>query len=722
MYSSEQSFARDITSGGRADTDLGGFLSILRRYKLSISIMAAGVLLLILAYLAVTPSIYTATATLFIDPRARKIVSDDVVVGGLTSDAALVESQVPIITSESVLGRAVDALALDKDPAIATPPRGGFVSNLKDLVRGPRPEVEPKTRALEALARTVRVKRASKTYVVDIEVDNTSAAKASAIANAIATAYIDAQMAFKADEAHRVNKAIDARLGELGEQVRKAETRIDEFKKANHIVTSEGGVVTEQQLGKLNSELASARAVAAEAKARYEQATEATKGRIAPDSLADAVKSGLVQKLRDQYAQVARREAALATQLQPRHPVLIDVRSQLKEIEAQISAELKRIAAAARSEFEIASNRERELVRTIETSKEEVGRTGTASIKLRELEREANASRELLQAFLARAKETQEQQNITTAEARIVSPAAVPSYPSKPSRALLAALGLIGGLGLGLAQALVRHHLDRSIHSGGDLSRLTGLKLAGELPYVPPRGLTGRISSWIGAERPSATDPTAYGDLLMAIGDTRGRNAPDYRQGVLRLLSRLRTGVRAGRPLAIMVAGGESGIGTSSVALSLAYAAALAGDRALLVDANSVNPALSGVFGRDVSREAPIALDNKEHLARIVSRDARSGLSLLPVALADIRSLRAQQRRRLVSGLTTMAQDYDLIVYDGGALNEDESALSLVPAVDRIVLVVGAGTSTRDTVADLSVVTEGARNRIAGAVLVHRSA
>ena len=90
-----------------------------------------------------------------------------------------------------------------------------------------------------------------------------------------------------------------------------------------------------------------------------------------------------------------------------------------------------------------------------------------------------------------------------------------------------------------------------------------------------------------------------------------------------------------------------------------------------------------------ITREV-VVLDNKEHLARITTHDARSGLSLLPIALADLRALKGQQRRRLATGITALAEDYDLVVIDGGALLEDEAVMSLVPATDQVILVARA--------------------------------
>ncbi len=714
-------------------TDVRGFLAILARHLRAIATTMLAALALAVAYLALTTPVYTAGTALFIDPRLKKIVSDEVTQGGLGSDLALVESQVAIIASDAVLRRVVDKLALDQDPEFAPAPGQGLLSRLKSLVVERPPAAEPRLRAIEALSRNIKVKRAQKTYVVEVEASSNSPVKAARITEAVVEAYLRDQTEAKQAEARRANDLIEARLGELREQVRRAEIRADEFRKANRILSSDGGLVNEQQLTRLNGELITARAAAAEANARLEQVNSALKAGASPDTLPDAMRSGLIQRLREQHAQVARREAALATQLQARHPVLIEVRSQSAEIRAQIAAELKRIGTSARNEQQIAQNRERELVATLDRAKSEVGRTNTAQIKLRELDQEVTASRDLLRVFLARAKELQEQQSIATPDARIISPAAVPTQPSKPLTWMILSLGLLGGLGLGVAGALVVDQLDRSLRSADDVARATGLAVLGAIPRLEaPRRSAARGTPL--HVRPAAVEAAQFSDLLSAIADRKGSAAVAYRQSLMRLLSRLKPGSRtpvqmghgglrgaagegAGLATTVLVAGPHAGAGTSATALGLAYAAALQGERVLLVDATSADAELSSIFAGAIDTDRVVVLDNRDHLASITARDARSGLALLPIALADLRSLRSIQRQKLIAGLAALSRDYDLVVVDAGGLLADEAGATLVPAADRILLVARAGVTRGEEIAATVEMMNGARDRIAGVVL-----
>lgn len=698
-----------------AEADLNGLLQILQRNF--VKIVAATVLstLLALGYLTVAKPVYTATASLFVDPRSRKAVSDDVVENGFGTDLALVESQASILTSDTVLSRVVEQLHLQQDPEYAPTSGQGLLSRLKAMVIPRPPAADPATVAVNTLADSIKVKRAQKSYVVDVDVTASSPDKAARVTQALLDSYLADQTAAKSAEAKRANTLIDGRLGELRKQVRSAEEAFDDYKRRNNILTSDGGVVTEQQLSKLNTELGTASGVTAEAKARFDEIKKALRSGAGPEVLPDAIRSGLIQRLREQYAQVARREASLASQLQPRHPVLIDVRSQLAEVKSQINAELKRIAVASQSEYQIAQARERELRAQIDKTKEDVTRINTAQIKARELDQEVATSRELLRVFLQRAKETQEQQSISTPDARIITPPSSPTRPSRPIAFLVLGLGLLGGLGLGLAWALVSDHMDDSVHSGAELEKETGIATVASLPAL--RGSSGLLPRRVRERIDVAPQAAQFSDLLVAISDTNGKDDVTYRQAVLRLLGKIKMRQRPGRPHTVMLASPHSGLGNSATTLALAYAAAVAGERVLLVDATSTNPELSRIFATTLAPTNAVVLDSKEHLSRITTRDSRSGLAFLPIALADLRKLKTQQRRRLVAGLNALSQDYDLIFIDAGALIEDEAATSLLPAADQVLIVGRAGVTSADQIAVSAEILDGARDRVTGTIL-----
>lgn len=688
--------------------DLGSLLRSMRRHLPSIimtTLMAIG---LGVGYLALAKPKFTATSAIFLDPRQRKIVTEDVQQSGGPTDVALFESQVSIIGSDTILRRVVLSEGLHQDVDFVPPHRTGFTHALRERILGPRPPIEPTLQALDGLAKALRVRRAQNTYVVNVDVTTDSAVKSARIANAILKAYQDDQAAAKSDAASKANAMIDGRLDELKNKVRIAETRADEFKRENRLVTSEGGMLNEQQLTKLNTELVAVRGQVASMKAKLDEMTQTLKRGVSPEALPEAMSSPVIQRLRDQLAGAARREAALSSQLQSRHPVMADARAQVTSLKGQIAGELQRIATQAQNEYAIASNREREIILTLRGVETEVVSTTTAQIKLREFEREADASREVLRAFLARQKETQEQQNLQVADARVITPAAVPPRPSAPNVPLVLAFAALSGLAFSVLRALLGSSMSPPLSNSPRLTlegQLGPLRSIGTLPKLAVRG--ARLS--IGRQQAASAT-----DMMNAL--VSGQSASDlaFRRGVQSVAGRLRNLDRKEMPQVVMFVSGKRGAGTSMSALSIAYARAMSGEKALLVDASSSDPTLSLLFAGDLVQDQPCVLESKDHLLGLTSRDTKSGLVFLPMALADLNALTPNQRGRLASGISKVANDFDVVIIDGGALPEDPGATALAGLATAVVIVSRSGTYDESEAQDVAAILSVDPGRIAG--------
>jgi polysaccharide biosynthesis transport protein len=699
-----------------ADASLGDLFAAVRHRLPSIVLLTLLTTSLGVAYIAAAKPEYTASSAIFIDPRSRRIVNEDVQQGGFGVDTSLFESQVSIIGSDAILRRVVNAEKLTSDLDFVPPVRSGLLATISDKIRGPRTPLDPVDQAVEMLARKTKVKRAQNTYVVTVDVASGEPTKSARIANAILKAYQDDQTAAKSDAASRANAAIDGRLEELKAQVRTAELMVDDFRRQNRIVTSEGGMLNEQQLTKLNTELAAVRSQLATNKAKLDELQATLRRGVSPDSLPEAMASPVIQRLREQLASALRREAALSSQLQARHPVMADANAQVASVRSQIVGELRRITDQVQNEYTIAAGREREILRALGESQREVSDTTTSQIRLRELEREADASREVLRAFLSRAKETQEQKEVQVVEARVISPASVPPRPSSPNIPLILAFSAFSGLGLGMLRALLKGAPALAADDTRAASPSQRLALDGATPplralgTIPALGRRGALGALMGTNR-----PLGPADVLAALADAKNPTHQLYRTGVERTASRLRALAAPGQQQIVLMVSSEKGAGTSLSALALAYTRACAGERVLLIDAASADPALSLEFAGDLHQDEPCILDSKEHLAAIASREPESGLMFLPIALADLRTLTSGQRKRLSVGIASLASDYDLVVIDGGALDEDDTIATLSELATTVVVVARAGSGKTD-IHVLADALNVAPNRIAGVV------
>src|SRR5207302_208712 len=107
----------------------------------------------------------------------------------------------------------------------------------------------------------------------------------------------------------------------------------------------------------------------------------------------EAVLSQTIGQLRGQYAEVACQRAKLGAMVGPRHPSIANLEAQIQGVQKLINEEPARIAEAARNALERAQANERTLEGDLQTLKQTAVSTNRAAVQLRELEREAEASR-----------------------------------------------------------------------------------------------------------------------------------------------------------------------------------------------------------------------------------------------------------------------------------------------------------------------------------------
>jgi Mrp family chromosome partitioning ATPase len=160
-----------------------------------------------------------------------------------------------------------------------------------------------------------------------------------------------------------------------------------------------------------------------------------------------------------------------------------------------------------------------------------------------------------------------------------------------------------------------------------------------------------------------------------------------YRSGIDAILRTLALAAELDQPLMTLVAGSALGVGASSTALSLAYRAANTGTRTLLIDACSTDAHLSHRLARSLVQSRPCVLDSEEHLAEITMNDARTGLSLLPLAFTDLARFDSQQQDRLLAGLRKLARRYELVLVDVGTTADNPGATFLGVLTERLLIV-----------------------------------
>ncbi|QIJ76796.1 lipopolysaccharide biosynthesis protein [Methylobacterium sp. NI91] len=408
-------------------------------------------------FIAGTEPKYVATAQVIIDPRALRVVEREVTpsVDNADGQVASVENEMRVLRSSTVLGALIARDRLDEDPEFAGDPPcllRRAKATLLDLVGlSPARVPDPRRAALQALERKIAVRRAERSFVVEVHVATRDPDKSARIANDLVTLYTEQASRTRAELTRRSGASLDDRLAELRAAVRAAESRVETFRSEHDLVSADGALTRDRRLRDLNTQLAAARARSAEALVRMEQAS-ALRGRL--DGLSEAVQSQAMIQLRYQIAEARRRRANLANVLGPRHPELNSVGREIDALQDQLGQELQRIGDAARNDYRRAKQTEEELRRTVETMSTTSLADDRALAELRTREAEAEAQRKLFAQYLVRSRELIEQTQVNVNNIRVIGAAIPPEKPTNLSKVIVLALGTLVGLALGILAAV----------------------------------------------------------------------------------------------------------------------------------------------------------------------------------------------------------------------------------------------------------------------------
>ncbi len=712
-----------VADGADETIDLRRLFDTLWRRKMII----VGTMLLVtsatvLYVMQLTP-LYIATTEIIVAPPRAKVVNIESVAPSLRSDYYTNDTQAAIIASRVLAEKVVDRLDLMNNPAFnpdLRPPRKGLLDRLglrrflpegfrlralipeswrtaiagldtlvdgggtdpsaADAAREPTPEEERaalREYVVDAYLAGLDVTPSDSSRVIEVSFTSSDPVLAARLANAAVQVYIDDQVASKAKTTRQATAWLQERAVALKKKVEAAARAVEEHRRRTGLVDVDGSNVLNKQIAELTTKLITVRAQRAEAEARYKQVKKLLKSPGGIDSAAAVLRSPLIQRLREQEAEVVRKIAEMKTQYREGHPKMILARSELQDLVAKIETEVRKIATNFGNELEIARVRERNLNEEIAKLKRKLDAQSGAEIKLRALETELEANRKLYDTILARLKETSVQDStLVQPDARVISPATVPESPSYPRKRLIVGVAFAGSALLGILIVLLLEHLDSGFRSRDQLEAVTGLPALGVVPR--PRGRFANATP-------------VYDDILERPHTVLAESLRSIRTGLL--LSDVDN-----PPRVVLITSSVPSEGKSTTALALARTAAKAGQKCLIIDADLRKPTLHDSLGVPdgvglidyLSRDVP--LEDMIHI------DFRSGAHFIlagRVAPHPADLLGSAKMRGLVRALRAT---YDLVIIDTAPVLAMSDALVLMREVDKTIFLVRYERTPRDVV------------------------
>lgn len=637
-------------------------------------VIAVIVMAAVVAYTLTQTPYYTATSSVVIEPRTTEIVTSTPVVSDLPANNLALDTEAKTLNSEQVAERVVRRMSLHLDPEFNSALAEDPTLAKAIAVDGQKAREAIKQTAL-ALQNRTTVERSGLTFVIDVAFTSLDPNKAAKIANAIVEEYVSSQVESVGGTTRSASQWLRGRLDELQRDLQANEAAVQQFKIAHNMMSAEGATMAEQEVSNLNQQVATAEADLAEKRARLGAArAQILRGGGGGDTRA-ALDSSVVSALRGQQAALDVRIAELQTKYGPRHPELQAAQQKSREIEQQVQSEIARQISGLEAEVRVAEQRHGSLMASRGRSQGTLSSNSRAEVTLNELQRKADASRAIYQAFLSRANETAAQEGLQRPQAKVSAWAKAPNKPSLPNRPLNFALGLVLALAAGGGAVLLLETMDGSLRTSKDVESKLKVPSLGSIPMVP-KAPPAKLSRYV-IDRPFSVFAESLRGLKSSVwAFTKG--APNR---VIALTSAM------------------PGEGKTLTTLAFGRSLAQGGERTLIIDADLRRRMLSVALRRQVAVGLVEVLEGRARLDQAVIKDEPSGAYVLPLSDKPPPSKDLFHSRAIDALLEQLKPDFDIIILDTAPVLAVADTRAIAAKADGVVLLVRWGRTPRQAVA-----------------------
>lgn len=643
------------------------------------------------------PKVYRASASIVIETNAPAVLSQ---VQEVTDQANLgywiskefLETQFQVIRSREVAARAVEKLGLDTDPAFLgtgaaseAPAEPGAGSAVTAPRRG-----DP----VGKVASMIKLSPVRDSKVVVLSIEHTDPALATRLANGVAQAYIEHNLETKMAVSRDAGVWLAEQLRSLTTAVDKSEQAVYEFKHKRNLLS----VSLEDQLN-MNSSTLKALASTLNAleierhqlQARRKVIAEARDRADGHEVLAQVLadREPLLQSLRQTEAKLADELAQLRSKYLEKNPKLQTIEAQMADVRARIGQQIDDALEALDVQIEQIVANEKSVRASLEREKKAAIELNKLAIDYNKLKRESEKNLNLHGLVLHRLKETDLTSMLRANNVRLLDPALVPKTPVRPRVQFNIGLSLLFGLGLGVGLAYLVHFLDRTVKSQADIEAVVGLPFLGMIPSIKD------------VEKTAAKASAEELPRLLRERDMYIITHP--RSPVAECHRALRTNITfmsPDKPLArLLVTSAGPREGKSTTAVGIAVTMAQSGKRILIMDTDMRRPRLHHAFGVPNDRGVSTYVVGECPIEDAIKHTDVPGVDVMPcgpIPPNPAELLHTERFRELLDHLT---RRYDRVILDSPPVIAVTDATVLSTITDGVLMVVKAGHTTKDMLA-----------------------
>jgi polysaccharide biosynthesis transport protein len=688
-------------------------LGMLRRFSIILACLALGILLGYLINSYFKPR-YETEAHVLVEKRELVSQFDKTSnnQGRITAaDDRDVAAQANVIMAADTVKRVVSKLNLTERKEFAQARPGqlsrfltswGFTDDVSRL--------PPEERVRKDVTDKLSVYQLPGTSIIGIKYTSSNPQLAAEIANAFGEVAILSSEELQEGSAGRNRQFLANQVEIYRERVTEAEAKSEAYRAANGLTEGEKAVVNTEKITDLSTQITQAETAKSEADARLREIKRVMASPGGIEATSEVLNSPTIQGLAAKLTEAKSRQSELSATYLDRHPRIIAVKTDIRDLERQIRREMQKIARSLEGQAKIADSRLQTLTKNLSDLESKAGELGQKDVKLRELERDAAASRKQLEDMLARLAEANASQTSiasTQSSMRFIERAEVPTsvtFPRKGPIYLLTGLsGLAVGLGLAFLLALLGAAKTANARQPYPAGRqfMPPVEARGseqapvmfDIPAHPPPAKRAQANKEVGSinipdfgvptaaaasPAPSSVfggpvpQPASLPQHVQPAPQPPASAAPGEMDVVTYIFSTIESEIASGQHARISFTriGGDvlDGAGAS---MATARALAAKGKKVLVIDADRLGRSIEAILAIGEAPGLSDAVSGRDVFTRIVSRDPDSRVHVIRYGTVSEPQIMDMIGQRMPAILQSLSSIYDVIILNGGVAGPD---------------------------------------------------
>jgi succinoglycan biosynthesis transport protein ExoP len=654
--------------------------------------------------------IYDATGSIAINKTDPTMMSIKDSANGGTDyyDPTDLDTEVRILKSDLLALQVIRQLNLDKRPEF-----GGTAEPSTSLgltTDALQPDSERTTALLAGFKGGLRVSLVPNTRIIEIHYRSADRNLAAGAVNTLISTYIEQNFKTRFESTMQASDWLSKQLVDLEIKVQTSQEKLVQYQKQHEIlgIDEKQNIIT-SKLDELNKELTAAESdrMGKESVYRLVESGDPDTAAAAAVSAGSSSNSSLMEKLRDQQADLKIQIAQLSTQFGNSYPKVVQLNTQVKEVDAQLRTEMTKVVSRVRSGYLASLQHETMLRAALDKQKQEANQLNESAIEYSLLKRDVESYRTLYEGLMEKLKEAGVTAGLKSNNIRNVDKARVPTEPSEPNVPRNLAFALALGLTTGVGLAFLLEGIDNTVRTPEQAQAISALPSLGMIPL-------GSKTTEASVRQRLTVASSREAVELVTQSRPQSQMAESYR--ALRT-SLLLTSLGA-PPKVILVTSALPQEGKTTTSINAAIVLAQKGTRVLLIDADLRRPSIHKTLGMGPKTGLSNVLTGSATLQQAVVRSALvPTLFILPAGTPPPNPAELLASSNMKDILAELREQYDHIIVDTPPTLSVTDAVVMSTRADAVVLVIRSGQTTKQALRRSRDLLMQVNARIAGVLL-----